>query len=787
MRLTLRTMLCYLDDVLEAADAEELRKKIEESEYASNVVHRIRTSMRRLRLGAPSVLGEEGKPSDANVVANYLDNTLPADQVPDFERVSLDLESEAHLAEVAACHQILTLVLGEPAEVAPGVREHMYRIGHADAGDGEAAKGETAKGEADAAVAAGEATNGDSQAIPAPPPVASPTATEPTAGTATPRREKPEVPEYLRTGSQRRWWPLALTLLLVALLIGGAVLAVWPTKPAGPVATVDGNGGDNGENLFDVDEDDTDTTTDTKPTDTTPADDAGAAADGTDEGGAGDETATDGAVDDGSGAEDSGSADDTSGDTAGGAADGSSGSETPATPEGGNDASAGEPGGASDTPDGSGTSDAASPPEPDGGDAVAGTPADGGASASSGTEDPELPWVDKVVGHYPAAGQVMVAFDKKLDAWRRLEPRATLKPGMRLRSLPTYRPQILLEEDLQVELGGESSVVVGNPREDGVAYLQMPYGRAIIATIGKPGNRIVVQAGERDVLMTLVNADAAVAVDVDRFHLPGTNPETERAHVRVTATVTSGQIQWEQAGAEPVTLDEGQMLTFLNEGIPNVATVEEMPPWIRSADIRDIDRTARATVEPLLDSDRAVEVILEELAQDRRVEVRSLAMRSLASLGQFDRIIETLDDETLKSYWSQHIDQLQDALAQGDDVAAKVRAAVVRQKGEDEAGLAYRLLWGFSPEQLADGSDKLLVDLLTHSSLDFRVLAINALRRITGRTHLYHPHLPEPRRRTAQRDWEQRLAAKEIVYATPPPKIPPRSPGAAPRAPSILE
>ena len=127
MRLTLRTLLAYLDDVLEPAEIKEIGQKVAESETARELMVRIKQSVRSRRLTTPPADGPDS-PFDSNIVAEYLDNTLPPEQIADIEKVCL--ESDVHLAEVAACHQILTLLLERPALVPPVAKSactHLIR------------------------------------------------------------------------------------------------------------------------------------------------------------------------------------------------------------------------------------------------------------------------------------------------------------------------------------------------------------------------------------------------------------------------------------------------------------------------------------------------------------------------------------------------------------------------------------------------------------------------------------------------------------------------------------
>ena len=772
MRLTLRTMLCYLDDVLEPADAKELAAKIEESEYATNVVHRIRTSMRRLRLGAP---GLGGKSIDPNKVADYLDNTLPPEEVAEFERVCLDAETENYLAEVAACHQILTLVLGEPAEVPPPMRHRIYGLGQLDEKQLVAASLEESSPASGDAAARALATNGDAgtqhrvdgQHVARENTVSSDAAAtgaaDESADKAEParkEREKPEIPEYLKQGRNQRAWPMALVVLLLVILLGGIAVTLWPPGGQRQASITDGEN----EN---------------------PAGQVTPGKDDNNNGGPSDEPSALNDLNDG--AADGATAGPTTaplGDTVasnGGAGNGNvAGEEVDPLAGGGN----------IKTPAGDGTADPTSnvagesgvrPSDLSDDNAVARVdepidvepPAiEDGASDTS--DDPVLPPVDKVVAHYISTAQVMVGWDTNAAAWMRLPPRAQLKPGAQVRSLPTYRPQLLLTNDIQITFADEGIAAVGNPA-DGIPSLELVSGQAVVATMGEADRSVLLRAGIRDIKLTMVSDDAAIALSVKRFHLPGSNPETDLPHVTVVGVVTGGQVNWQTDGAKPMLLDVGQQISMLDDGLATVRATDTTPAWVKTNDISDIDRLASATLEPMMDEDRPMEIVLAEKVEHPRVEVRSLAARSLATIDRFDALVDTFNDESLKSYWSEHYDHLQAALARGPETATLVHRAVQRRKG-DEAERVFRLLQGYNPEQLKSGSDRTLVEYLKHPSLDVRVLAINNLRRITSRTFGYHPHLPDARRRTPTRQWEDAAADGSIVYLTPPPELPKRKP-----------
>ena len=123
MRLTLRTLLAWLDDTLPPVEVREIGLQVAESQFAQELVERVQKVSRQRRLTVPSGAGPDS--TDPNVVSAYLDNELPADEVADFEKRCLT--SDVHLAEVASVHQILSLI-GQKAKVPAEAKERMYRL-----------------------------------------------------------------------------------------------------------------------------------------------------------------------------------------------------------------------------------------------------------------------------------------------------------------------------------------------------------------------------------------------------------------------------------------------------------------------------------------------------------------------------------------------------------------------------------------------------------------------------------------------------------------------------------
>jgi hypothetical protein len=235
--------------------------------------------------------------------------------------------------------------------------------------------------------------------------------------------------------------------------------------------------------------------------------------------------------------------------------------------------------------------------------------------------------------------------------------------------------------------------------------------------------------------------------------------------IRIYTTI--GGITWQVDGSEAaVPIEAGQVRVIVGDQGQTVEATQA-PAWMYGESLDPLERIASATLESFVTLDRPVALSLGEQSQSRRSEVRSLSARCLAYLDNFEPLIGEFEDERQRSYWTAEFNVLRQSIARRPASAARVRETLERFCG-DAADELYRMLWGFSSEQLQEGADARLVALLDHESMRVRVFAFENLQRITNKTLLYRPEVTADRRRSSIQNWRERLESGGVVYETPP-------------------
>jgi hypothetical protein len=756
MRLTLRTLLAYMDGMLEAEDVEDIRAQIEKSEFAQTLMHRIREAMGRPGLGAPESFRGKGR-SDPNTVAEYLDNTLPDSRLAEFEKLCLDPKSDVALAEVAACHQILTLVLGEAAEIDPDAREQMYRLP------------ETGRHRAPPEAVA--APSGKDRA---------PAATD--IPELPKRRARPEVPEYLREpAKRRRLLPVVGVVALAACFVVMVLIALGQFEPDKPLGRLLGfrSSAPEGD-------------TEPGPRVIPPPEDA---------------PTPEGGLEPGKRPEDAvppplvpGDPEAVPGGEAGPAGPGLPPVEGPAGPgeaPPGPGESPTEPAVPAPLPDEAGVEpgggpDAEPDPEPlasEGLERVEVEPGDGPEPSEEGTP------IRVPTGRFISEEQILLRHQPDKDVWMRVAGKTPLYLGDRLVALPTYRPEIALAgASLQLFGGTEIRLLPADEgREAGVHVL---YGRLFILPLAQPGTRMRFFMGGHDGMLIFDDPSAIVVLDVEPIRIPGTNPEEVPPLLQTVLYTKSGDVTWAPlAGDEKVHLGP-QMALEVGGPVPGaVKRLEQFPEWITTDTTREVDRQASGMLLKYWQPEWPAVRSLVELTDFRRREVQWLATRSLGYINRFEAVVAPLDKP---AYWSSfrsfresadYVGELCRAVARSAESAAAVREALQKQY-PDRAALLYRMLWGFSANGLRDGKAAQLVGYLEHESLPVRGLAFWNLHDLTGLSLYYEPEATAAERKLAVEKWRERLESGEIwrkAAERPQPAMPPNGGGGLDAVPGPAE
>ena len=708
MRLTLRTLLAYRDGVLDPKDAAVLEAKIKDSSTAQQISQRIEHEMQNRRL-APIPVDAREFGFEANLVAEFLDDTIPMETLPEMERKCL--ENNTLLSEIGSCHQILSRALSIPAPISAALRQRIRDLPNNPLANHSAdANGRIRRMDAPISV---DGTNSKPQntavVVASNKPMRKSNGELRGSGIELHDGLGRQVPEYL-IGSDRGWLKsvAVATSLLFALVVVGA-MAIGPVDRVRDLlrkseVIVDGDSNAKSSIKKTAVTNDDSNLIDTKAT-----------------------------IDESSVA--------------------------PPAP-------AIEPASALDTE----TTSKATPTD---------SPKKGELVDSASIVKSEILGVKGRIQWLPetkASSESIVlklstTDDSSTAFWKRMNPGEHLNLGDRVVVPPTQRTEMRVEPGIRLLCVGENDLELA--KDIALPRVVLRSGRVLVFAT-PDAQEMEIDCNGIMVSVRFGAADGSCALELQNFWSIFTDEMSQASKVETQSSVrlfgVEGSLDYSFKIANRTaggTLAVGQYVDWKNGESTVVQELTEAPWWFRSSISRPIDLPAATDLQSALagKAPGATESQLLELTNNRRGETAALAARTRMMLGRYDGLFDPeggFNRKNLHSHWQSLLAQIPQSLGREEHRAQLVSA--IRTASPNRVNLLLSLLIPPSQEQLSAGADKLLVEALSSSLMDERVLAINQLTNITGKSLGYHP---DKNQVDAIQQWRKLLGKNEIRYSTP--------------------
>jgi hypothetical protein len=729
MRLTLRTLLAYLNDTgLKSRQRKDIASRIKKTDNARILMRHLKviTSDPSLEIIEPE---EDEKFRDPNIVGTYLDSSMMEDQVPQFEKTCL--ASAPLLSEIANCHAILAKIFREETVAVPlEIRQKIYSLSPVP---GQVESGEDYSDEHPVHVptvtpervalaqqekdATADKSNG-----------------KPKSETKEKQTEKADD----NTASENEARPLRPNRILMPAFIGLLMLALglgagWILAGGNlPFASTK-------KNVAGVN--DNDKKADSKPVSKTEKSKLESAQDKNKPDSTSGQKKTDGKKTD----PNSGDAKKT---------------VTPSGQTGDGDKKNDAKSGKSDP----GKTDPTKKQNVNSNDAAKKDKQKNGADNADNIaiEIPDDGKPRPLAISLVDENQLLVAHRKTDNRWLPLSSQSEISSNQTLKTFAGTTTRLALTDFAKLAILGRSQIKFkSKPNSNAAFQVQIDHG--IIAVLGDQGS-IDLEAAGQTCNIELERPGTEVWIYVNRF-CPSRNLANLKDRIAIAQIlVRKGKAKC-AANGKSYELNNVRALEFDHNGKFNSGVLSRRPAW-DSTTTSELNRMAAATIVKSLQRDEPIEPQLTKLTEDLRVEVVTMATRMLNWLGYYEPLFQLLDKENNKTVWSKSIEGFRQDLANNDELATAVTEAI---KNNKESGLdvMFQMLIGFNNEQLAKGADRMIVDQLSSDVLAYRVLAIENLRQITGSTYLYRPEVDEQFRKSKVRRWNLAVDRKKIRFAEP--------------------
>jgi hypothetical protein len=419
-------------------------------------------------------------------------------------------------------------------------------------------------------------------------------------------------------------------------------------------------------------------------------------------------------------------------------------------------------------------------------DRLTGPSGEASANPEAAKADESAKARDKALAALPAGAAglaeksdgLLLRYNGEKREWERLLKETSLKPNDRLLCLDPFRAAIDLGK-IRIAMVGLTEVRLLAPASADLPSIELLQGRLLIRQPGTSKLKVVFGKQAATVDLPPESVVGMERVALARYGQPVSQPQS------LGVLCQQGEVALDAGGKQ-------QALKPLNVALVDaggqiqVGSRDALPSWLTQAEPTALELQVKEQFIKLFHADQPVLRDLVIAIEDERPDIRILTVQALKGLGNIDELITTLSRPNDPTARRATIAAIRDYMTQGPDASGRVRTALEEQFGDKLGGVAYHMLVGYTPDEVAKSDFySQVVGLLSpdHEAgiIGVRELALDTLKRLTGRDDLgYDPDHPAGKGYDA---WNDLLRKNELRPPAAPRNSSELRPPPAPRNP----
>jgi hypothetical protein len=368
-----------------------------------------------------------------------------------------------------------------------------------------------------------------------------------------------------------------------------------------------------------------------------------------------------------------------------------------------------------------------------------------------------------VLGEFLADHELLVAVDPQAGAFERVVSAAIIGPGTILQTFAPYRPEIALRSGARLMLVNTSELLIP-AAVDGFTQLHLRQGCLVLRGEADRNTIVPLRVGDREIDVYLTGPKSLVTVQVTSGDSSVATSTQWVVQIHCTPSA-----QWQNRGVAAVqkgsvgTEQAVQVTTIQANGTMKITTEKQLPGWYQTSQNLSASQqqTAQELVAVLSDSSDISTDLRKAFETHRLLQVKIVAARCLMQLGEFNPIMDTLNNAEYHSTWEDSVTAISKCMTPEEMNMEQITEALQSRAG-DQTEVITEMLGTCTDEQLQGDLGEAMVQGLGSTVMLERVISFIRLKNLTGKTQMYFPDKNPHQQVASIRRWQQLWTDKKI-------------------------